>query len=96
MRQQVQTLWAQWAVRRANEAMKSGQLLRGVEILQAASQDYPGNMTVRLAVAGAYARVGRAQEAVTLFKSLNMNEASVGDFQGAISAAISASDMVAG
>ena len=67
--------------------------VRGVEILQAASQDYPDNMTVRLAVAGAYARVGRSQEAVTLFKSLNMNDASAGDFQGAISAAISAADM---
>jgi tetratricopeptide (TPR) repeat protein len=75
LRQQVETLWAQWAVRRANQAIESGQLVRGVEILQAASEDYPDNMTVRLAVAGAYARVGRSQEAVTLFKSLNMNEA---------------------
>ncbi len=50
-------------------------------------------MTVRLAVAGAYARVGRSQEAVVLFKSLNMNDASAGDFQGAISAAISSTDM---
>jgi tetratricopeptide (TPR) repeat protein len=92
-RQQVETLWADWAVRRAGDAMDNGHLLRGVEILQAASQDYPDNLTVRLAVAGAYARVGRAQEAVTLFKSINMNEASAGDFQGAISAAISATDM---
>jgi tetratricopeptide (TPR) repeat protein len=92
-RQQVETLWADWAVRRAGDAMESGHFVRGVEILQAASQDYPDNMTVRLAVAGAYARVGRAQEAVTLFKSLNLNDASVGDFQGAISAAITATDM---
>ena len=48
---------------------------------------------MRLAVAGAYARVGRSQEAVVLFKSLNMNDASAGDFQGAICAAISAADM---
>ena len=93
LRLQLQTLWAEWAVRRADDAMKNGQLVRGVEILQAASQDYPDNMTVRLAVAGAYSRVGRSQEAVTLFKSLNMNDASVGDFQGAISAALSANDM---
>jgi tetratricopeptide (TPR) repeat protein len=92
-RQQVETLWADWAVRRAGHAMDNGHLLRGVELLQAASQDYPDNLTVRLAVAGAYARVGRAQEAVTLFKSINMNDASVGDFQGAVSAAITASDM---
>jgi len=93
LRKQVETLWAQWAVRRADQAIESGNLTRGVEILQAASEDYPDNMTVRLAVAGAYARVGRSQEAVTLFKSLNMNDASVGDFQGAVSAAISGTDM---
>ncbi|MGD0346311.1 MAG: cellulose synthase subunit BcsC-related outer membrane protein [Terracidiphilus sp.] len=92
-RQQLQTIWADWAVRRAGDAMDHGHLLRGVEILQAASQDYPDNLTVRIAVAGAYARVGRAQEAVTLFKSINMNDASAGDFQGAVSAAISAGDM---
>ena len=92
-RQQVESLWAAWAVRRAQDALDSGHLARGVEILQAASQDYPDNMTVRLAVAGAYARVGRAQEAVTLFKSLDMNSVGAGDYEGAVSAAIAASDM---
>lgn len=92
-RQQVQNLWADWAVRRASNDIGSGHLARGVQILEAASQDYPGNMTVRLAVAGAYARVGRAQEAVTLYKSLDLNAASAGDFQGAVSAAMSAGDM---
>ena len=92
-RQQVENIWADWAVRRASDAIERGHLVRGVELLQAASQDYPENMTVRLAVAGAYARVGRSQEAVVLFKSLNMNDASAGDFQGAISAAISSADM---
>ena len=37
-------LWANWAVRRAETAMETGNLLRGVEILQAASQDYPDNL----------------------------------------------------
>ena len=92
-RQQVDTLWADWAVRRAGEAMDSGHLLRGVEILQAASQDYPDNMIVRRAVAGAYARVGRSQDALTLFKTLPMDDASSGDFQGAIWSALAATDM---
>ncbi|MGB8846441.1 MAG: tetratricopeptide repeat protein, partial [Terracidiphilus sp.] len=92
-RQQVENIWADWAVRRASDAIERGHFVRGVELLQAASQDYPNNMTVRLAVAGAYARVGRSQEAVVLFKSLNMNDASAGDFQGAVSAAISSADM---
>ena len=92
-RQQVETLWADWAVRRAITAMDGGNLLRGVEILQAASLDYPDNMDVRRAVAGAYARVGRASDAVTLFKTIPMDSASSGDYQGAISAALAATDM---
>ena len=92
-RQQVETLWADWAVRRAGQAMDSGHLLRGVEILQAASQDYPDNMIVRRAVAGAYARVGRSQEALTLYKTIPMDDASSGDFQGAIWSALAATDM---
>jgi tetratricopeptide (TPR) repeat protein len=92
-RQQVETLWAVWAVRRAGEAMDHGRLLRGVEILQAASQDYPDNMIVRRAVAGAYARVGRSQDALTIFKALPMDNASSGDFQGAIWAALAVTDM---
>ncbi len=93
-REQVEGLWAEWAVRRAETAMDDGNLLRGVEILQAAAQDYPDNLEVRRAVAGAYARVGRATDAVTLFKSIPMDNASSGDYQGAISAALGATDMV--
>ncbi len=92
-RAQVQTLWANWAVRRAETVMDEGNLLRGVLLLQAASQDYPDNMTVRRAVAGAYARVGRAADAVALFKTIPMDDAGSGDFVGAVSAAIGATDM---
>ncbi len=92
-REQTQTLWANWAVRRANTAIEAGHLLRGVELLQAASQDYPDNLTVRFAVAGAYARVGRYTEAVTLYKSIPMDGAQSGDYQGAIGAALAATDM---
>jgi tetratricopeptide (TPR) repeat protein len=92
-REQVETLWADWAVRRAATAMENGNMLRGVELLQAASQDYPDNLNVRRAVAGAYARVGRAADALTLFKTIPMQDASPGDYQGAISAAMGATDM---
>jgi tetratricopeptide (TPR) repeat protein len=92
-RLEMEDLWATWAVRRANTSMANGNLLRGVQILQAASLDYPDNITVRRAVAGAYARVGRANDSLTLFKTLPMDNASTGDYQGAISAAIGATDM---
>jgi tetratricopeptide (TPR) repeat protein len=92
-RRQLDALWADWAVRRANEALDAGRLLRALELLQAAAQDYPDNLSVKLAVAGAYARVGRAAEAVTLYKSIDLSSATPGDFRGAISAALTARDL---
>ena len=92
-RANVQSLWASWAVRRASDEMNHGSLARGVELLVAASQDYPDNMNVRRAVAGAYARVGRATDALALYKAIPMGDATPGDYSGAISAAISARDM---
>ena len=92
-REQLDTIWSSWAVRRAGVEMDNGHMMRGVEILQAASQDYPNNMNVRRAVAGAYARVGRYDEALSLFKAMPFENASVGDYQGAISAAMGAGDM---
>ena len=93
-RAQLDSLWATWAVRRAETAMDEGNMPRGVAMLQAASRDYPDNLDVRRAVAGAYARVGRAADAVTLFKTIPMENATSGDYQGAISAALGATDMV--
>jgi tetratricopeptide (TPR) repeat protein len=92
-RSQVQALWADWAIRRANQAMDSGNLPRGLEILQAASQDFPDNLSVRFAAAAAYARIGRAQDALALYKSIPMSNAGSGEFQGAIGAALAAKDM---
>ena len=92
-RLQVQALWANWAIRRANQAMDSGNLPRGLEILQAASQDFPDNLSVRFAAAAAYARIGRAQDALALYKSIPMSNAGSGEFQGAIGAALAAKDM---
>ena len=92
-REQVENLWANWAVRRAFFLMDNGALLRGVEILQAASSDYPNNVNVLRAVAGAYAKIGRYGESLTLYKSVSMEDATPGDFKGAINAAFSVTDM---
>jgi hypothetical protein len=92
-RGELDRLWASWAVRRAFQAMDAGNLLRGVKILQAASQDYPDNMDVRRAVAGAYAKVGKASDSVALFKSIPMQDATSGDLQSAIGAALAAPDL---
>jgi len=92
-RKQVDTLWANWAVRRAFAAIDSGHLLRGVEILQAASAQYPDDLGVRRAVAGAYSKTGRSKDALTIFKTIPMENASSGDYQGAIGAALASADL---
>ena len=92
-RANVQELWATWAVRRANEALDKGNMVRGVEILQAASQDYPDDVSVRRAIAGTYARIGRAADALALYKAIPMGDATPSDYSGAITAAITARDM---
>ena len=73
--------------------MDAGNFILGVEILQAASQDYPDNLGVRRAVAGAYARTGRARDSLEIYKSIPMGDAISGDYQGAINAAMAATDM---
>lgn len=92
-RQQLQTLWANWAVRRANQDLAVGQSVRAIQILEAATQTYPANLDIRFALAGAYARTSRAQDALALYKSIPMNQAGSGDFEGAIWSAISVKDM---
>ena len=93
-RGQVETIWANWAVKRAEADLNGGHLAEGVQLLQAASQNYPDNLTVRRAVAGAYAKVGRSADALRLFKTIPMEDAGPQDYQAAISAALGATDMI--
>jgi len=92
-RQRVQMLWADWALRRANQYIAGGQLPRALQILQAALQDYPDNLNLRLAVAGMYMRIGYAPESLAVYKSTSMANAVSADYQGAIGAAMAAQDM---
>ena len=91
-RETIQDIWANWSVRRAAAAMDNGNLRRAVDILDAASQAFPDNLAVRKAVAGGYAQVGRAKESLALFKTVPLQDATSGDFQGAINAALAAND----
>jgi tetratricopeptide (TPR) repeat protein len=91
-RETVQTIWASWSVRRAGIAMDNGNPQRAVEILEAAAMAFPDNLSVRKAVAGGYVQVGRARDALALFKSVPMQDASAGDFRGAVGAALAAND----
>jgi tetratricopeptide (TPR) repeat protein len=92
-RKQVNDIWANWAVGRAEVAMERNDVVHGVELLQAALEDYPHDLAVHKALAAAYARVGRAADALALYNTIPMTGASPGDYQGAISAAMSAGRM---
>ena len=61
---------------------------RAVEILEAASLAFPDNTTVRKVLAGGYVRTGQIKEALAMYKSVGMQDASASDFQGAIGAAL--------
>jgi cellulose synthase operon protein C len=89
----IQDIWADWAVRRADAAMDNGSVQRAVDILDAASLAFPNNMTVRKAAAAGYVRVGRARESLAIYKTVLMDNATAGDFQGAVNAAFEANDL---
>ncbi|MFP5235859.1 MAG: cellulose synthase subunit BcsC-related outer membrane protein [Acidobacteriota bacterium] len=91
-RRTVQTIWANWAVRRAGAALDNNQNDRAVQILEAADSAFPDNPQVRLVLAGGYLRVGRARDALAIYKSVPLDNATATDLQGAIGSALAATD----
>jgi tetratricopeptide (TPR) repeat protein len=91
-RETVQTIWANWSVRRAGAAIDNNDNQRAVQILEAASLAFPDNVQVRKVLAGGYLRTGQTKEALAMYKSVGMQDASASDFQGAIGAALAAGD----
>lgn len=92
-RETVEDIWANWTVRRAQTATSDGNLQRAKDLLDAAFQAFPENLTVRKAVANGYLTAGRAREALAVFKSVPMQDAPPADYQGAVSAALAAGDL---
>jgi cellulose synthase operon protein C len=91
-RETVQTIWASWSVRRAGAAIDNNDNQRAVDILEAASLAFPDNTQVKKVLAGGYLRTGQTREALAIYKSVGMLDASAADFQGAIGAALAAND----
>jgi tetratricopeptide (TPR) repeat protein len=91
-RKTVQTIWADWALRRANQAVDSGSAPRATAILNAASEEFAGNPEIQRALASGFLKAGDAPRATTIFKAQNMSSVSVGDYETAIAAALAASD----
>ena len=92
-REAVQEIWAKWAVRRATADLSSGSARRAIDILEAAAQAFSGNLTVREAIASAYTRVGRASDAMSIYKTIPVDKFTANDFQDAVDAAFESADM---
>ena len=91
-RRAVQTIWTNWAVRRANQAAASGNIKRSLAILNAAARSFPDNPGVLRALASGYARAGLPKQAVVIFKSQDMTAATASDYKAAVGAALAAGD----
>ena len=92
-RRTVQTIWTNWAVRRANQAAASGNIKRSLAILNAAAKAFPDNPGVLRALASGYARAGLPKQAVAIFKTQDMTAASASDYKSAVGAALQAGDV---
>ncbi len=91
-RRTVQTIWTNWAVRRANQAAASGNEKRSLAILNAAAKAFPENPGVLRALAAGYARAGLPRQAVLIFKAQDMTAATASDYKSAVGAALASGD----
>ena len=91
-RRTVQTIWANWAVRRANQAAANGNNQRSLAILNATSQAFPGNPGVIKALAAGYSRAGMSKQAIAIWKSMDMTTGSASDYKSSVGAALAAGD----
>ena len=92
-RMTVQTIWTQWAVRRANSASERGDYRRAIAILNAAARAFPGNPAVTRALATGYSNAGMPKEAVIIFRAQDLTTASADDYKAAAGAALTANDL---
>jgi len=91
-RRTVQTIWANWAVRRANQAAAVENYKRSLAILNAAARAFPDNPGVIKALAGGYLRAGQPKQAEAIFKAQDMTAAAPGDYKSAVAAALANGD----
>jgi Tfp pilus assembly protein PilF len=91
-RRTVQTIWTNWAVRRANQASAAGNTRRALAILNAAAKAFPDNPAAIKALAIGYSQAGQPQQAVQIYKAQNMTSASAADYEAAVGAALADGD----
>jgi Tfp pilus assembly protein PilF len=92
-RRAVQNLWATWSVRRADEAVDAGDSRRSLAILNVASKAFPGNADVAKALASGYLKAGEPKHAMAIYSSLDLTNATAGDYQSMVGAALAAPNL---
>jgi cellulose synthase operon protein C len=91
-RRSVQLIWANWAVRCANQWTAGGNIGRSLTILNATARSFPGNPAVLRALAAGYVRAGLPKQAVLIFKSQNLTAATASDYTSTVEAALAIGD----
>jgi len=92
-RREVQTVWASWAQQRAAQASAAGDHREALEILTAAARAFPGNPDVSKALAVGYLQANQPRDALAIFESLDATNATAGDYQSMVGAAIASQNM---
>ncbi|HEX3660422.1 MAG TPA: cellulose synthase subunit BcsC-related outer membrane protein [Acidobacteriaceae bacterium] len=92
-RREVQTIWASWAQQRAAQAAAAGDHRRALEILTAAARAFPGNPEVSKSLAVGYLQANQPRDALAIFESLDPTNATAGDYQSMVGAAIASQNM---
>lgn len=92
-RSNLNQLLAAWSIRRATAAAAAGHQTQSIAILETAARAIPGDTGVLNALAGVYLKAGEAKRAMAIYESLDMSNATSGQYQGAIGAAMAAGDI---
>ncbi len=86
----LQRLLTVWSLRRASALAEDGDRRQAIALLEAATQAFPGETSVRDSLAGLYLQAGEAGRAFAMYQSLDATTASPSQFQVAIGAAMAA------
>lgn len=89
---ELNNLWISFALRRASEEDKAGNDRVALRMLITAHDTYPDSALIKRSLAGFYMNAGDPKRALQLYKEADFADASPGDYQGAIGAALATGD----
>ncbi|MBV8549746.1 MAG: BCSC C-terminal domain-containing protein [Acidobacteriaceae bacterium] len=87
-RDEINQIWSVWCQRRAQAAIRSGDLPRAIGILQSALRLLPADVRIQADLAGALLRNGQFRQAYDIYHDWDLRGGNPDDFSGAIGAAM--------